>query len=513
MDQDSPQGGRLGAAADPNGMQNFLEQAGVSPTDPQQVQEPAAPSPSVPPQQTTSGGAASYPPPAQDPTLATQQGSPQVHPPTSFAPQPVSTLSDLSPHYAKGGAVTLPNLDLINARPGREKPHPKMILAHVMESELRGLDNMQGGRLIDPETGLPEYSQIAKMLEDPDVVHIFEEIFSQEQAGGIQPEIQALAAQIDARNPPSPSHEEMPYPEERLIAHEGIQPDTALALIPLKLADFLDALRGEVRTNPKTGLPEYFLESMGSWLPMAATLAGGVMSIFDDEDRDADMRMMRAHRQAQMDADHYERRERHEKKHREGTHYLRTERERGQQHPYTLAPLQQPPGDPSLLLNFAAGGHADVPPGIDKSKVVETAPMQTSRIIKGPGKGQDDVIKTAVPAQSYIIDATTLSSVGDGSSEAGARVFDQFVQKLGRGQDDPRHSPDPREEGGSVPVMLSNDEYLIEPHVVEALGDGKNQEGARLLKGMVKNIRKHKMSNGLNLPPKAKDLLAYLPRR
>lgn len=132
-------------------------------------------------------------------------------------------------------------------------------------------------------------------------------------------------------------------------------------------------------------------------------------------------------------------------------------------------------------------------------------------LVKGPGDGQADKIKTSVPEGSYIIDATTVSDFGNGSSEAGGKVLKKFkndiAQKMGK------FMPNFKQGGSSgrpVPVWLSNEEGVIEPQYVNGLGQGSNQKGAKNLKGMVKNLRVHKNSNGDGLPPKAKDPFSYM---
>jgi len=71
-------------------------------------------------------------------------------------------------------------------------------------------------------------------------------------------------------------------------------------------------------------------------------------------------------------------------------------------------------------------------------------------------------------------------------------------------------------EGGGqddqVDAALSPGEYVFDADVVSALGDGSNDEGARILDEMRENIRRHKRSAPpTEIPPKAKPPEAYLP--
>lgn len=134
-------------------------------------------------------------------------------------------------------------------------------------------------------------------------------------------------------------------------------------------------------------------------------------------------------------------------------------------------------------------------------------------LVKGKGKGQDDFIKTSVPEGSYIIDASTTSMLGDGSSDAGAKVLKEF--ELSVKKKIPKKMISSVEklikrQSKQAPVWLSNDEYKFDPLTVAVLGRGSNEKGSDILRDMVKNIRKHKSEKGDGLPPKAKPLLAYL---
>lgn len=140
-------------------------------------------------------------------------------------------------------------------------------------------------------------------------------------------------------------------------------------------------------------------------------------------------------------------------------------------------------------------------------------------LVRGKGKGQDDLIKTSVPDGSYIWDASTISMLGDGSSTAGAKVIRQFESRI------KNKVPKTivrnveklvKKSTQQVPVWLSDNEYKSDPVTVSliplAMGKKKisNKAGADILRSTIKNIRKHKSSAGSGLPPKAKPLLEYI---
>ncbi len=156
----------------------------------------------------------------------------------------------------------------------------------------------------------------------------------------------------------------------------------------------------------------------------------------------------------------------------------------------------------------------------EKSKVYATGGLVKSyskgTLVKGKGKGQDDTIKTSVPDGSYIIDASSTSMLGDGSSSAGADILKEFENKIKNKF--PKHftknvEQEVKKNAKQVPVWLSNDEYKFDPLTVTLLGKGSNEKGAAFLKQMVINLRKHKISKGHGLPPKAKDISSYIPNR
>lgn len=158
--------------------------------------------------------------------------------------------------------------------------------------------------------------------------------------------------------------------------------------------------------------------------------------------------------------------------------------------------------EPVMVLERARGGNV-------KAKPVDVAAHHLSKLVKGPGKGQDDSIRTAVPSNSYIVDATSTANAGDGSSEAGGAVIQEYLNKMvkkhGKKLGDHTHPK------GEVPVYLSKDEYVALPHEVAAVGMefGHPSKGPQVLKSIVKSMRKHKSSNGDRLPPKAKSLETY----
>ena len=74
-----------------------------------------------------------------------------------------------------------------------------------------------------------------------------------------------------------------------------------------------------------------------------------------------------------------------------------------------------------------------------------------------------------------------------------------YVKGKGDGQSD------------DIPAMLADGEYVFDADTVAALGNGSSDAGAKVLDKMRENLRKHKRSaSPKEIPPKAKSPLEYL---
>jgi hypothetical protein len=63
----------------------------------------------------------------------------------------------------------------------------------------------------------------------------------------------------------------------------------------------------------------------------------------------------------------------------------------------------------------------------------------------------------------------------------------------------------------SVPAMLANGEFVIPADVVSSLGNGSNDAGANILDEFLAVIREHKQNHDAKeLPPDSRGALAYL---
>jgi hypothetical protein len=120
----------------------------------------------------------------------------------------------------------------------------------------------------------------------------------------------------------------------------------------------------------------------------------------------------------------------------------------------------------------------------------------------GHGTGQSDDIPAMLHDGDYVMDAETVSALGDGSSKAGHKVLEGFREQI----------PHKKNGGGNpVPAKIADGEYVFPEAFVTALGGGDNKRGAEVLDGLRNKLRAHKRGAPLDkIPPKAKDPIEYI---
>lgn len=123
----------------------------------------------------------------------------------------------------------------------------------------------------------------------------------------------------------------------------------------------------------------------------------------------------------------------------------------------------------------------------------------------GPGKVQYTRDGKVNPLAQYFAQATPKAKGGRIKGGLSAIQSDPIIQRYIRGG---------RPTGGQeddIPAVLSNNEYVMDADTVSALGDGNPDAGALKLDKMRENIRRHKRSaSPKNIPPKAKAPEQYL---
>lgn len=124
--------------------------------------------------------------------------------------------------------------------------------------------------------------------------------------------------------------------------------------------------------------------------------------------------------------------------------------------------------------------------------------------IVGKSGGTADDFRTEIPKDSYVWDSTTVSLLGDGNTENGFEKVDEFEnQVLGNGT---LRNPKNR---SNMKVWLSHGEKVSSPELLEKLGKGNVDKGAKILDKARNNLRKQKGVTKF-LPPKSKSISGYL---
>lgn len=100
-----------------------------------------------------------------------------------------------------------------------------------------------------------------------------------------------------------------------------------------------------------------------------------------------------------------------------------------------------------------------------------------SRYIQGPGTGTSDSIDAKLSDGEYVIDAATVSALGDGSSKAGAAKLDQFRTNIRK------HASKGLSKGKMPPRAKSPLQYLADGGkvITDAQGDYSHQDNFRLV--------------------------------
>lgn len=130
-------------------------------------------------------------------------------------------------------------------------------------------------------------------------------------------------------------------------------------------------------------------------------------------------------------------------------------------------------------------------------------PIRKSIYLKGDESGQADNIYVKVPEHTFIIDAQTVSLIGDGNSENGKLRLEEMVKQI----------PSFKVENlRDVDCALAAGEYAITPEKVAGYGNGDIRKGIEILKSFVKEIKKYKKLEVKTIPKPTKNLFAYLKK-
>lgn len=396
-------------------------------------------------------------------------------------------------------------------------------LAHFTYDEVHSMTVMQRVEIVEDLTNIPAFPLLEEVFQEPEIRELFVNIRETvEENGGRIPEALNAACNKIRREEQGFKELTPSRKEDRITKALGTNGDTQIALVPSSVLAFFDSIRGERKINPQDGLPMYFWPAV---FGAALTLGGMFLSRretnkrYKEAKRDRQEAMDFERKQIQQEKDELEA----EKEAAGWNRGFTNEQERAQvPGEFVIGgkqmrnnPMQPNKDDHEGMTieeklqkleeqlhsgqrrqsNFKTGGHVGKP-------------------IKGRGNGQsDDIPVDSTREGEWIWDASTVSDLGDGSTDAGwkeIRKLEKRVASLPGFKD--LHVFKPGVAPQKVKTALSNGEYRTPTKIVTAIGMGDNGKGADVLRTMTEEIRRHKNSNGDKLPPPIKDPLQFFEK-
>jgi hypothetical protein len=120
--------------------------------------------------------------------------------------------------------------------------------------------------------------------------------------------------------------------------------------------------------------------------------------------------------------------------------------------------------------------------------------------------GRTDRLNVHVPSGAYVIPADIASSIGEGNTAAGFHSLKNMFGPMSRwAMRGTRYKYAAGGETKATPAVVAGGEFVVEPHVVLALGHGDADKGFSVLDKFVMAQRKKTIQTLRKLPPPAKD--------
>lgn len=141
--------------------------------------------------------------------------------------------------------------------------------------------------------------------------------------------------------------------------------------------------------------------------------------------------------------------------------------------------------------------------------------------VDGGNSGIADDIKMGVPKDSYVLDATTISLLGDGNSKAGAKQISDYIERMegkigdkvythGHFNKSQLKNNLPKKPPKIVDIMVSGGEYILKPsHVVLFSKSGDLKSAVMNLDRLRRNLKKHKKLS-TDIPSRTKQIESYI---
>lgn len=176
------------------------------------------------------------------------------------------------------------------------------------------------------------------------------------------------------------------------------------------------------------------------------------------------------------------------------------------------------------MQHLALGGSPPSTPWWTRAEAREDGGYGLLHSPLGAAGGRTDSLPHAVAADSFVMPADVVSSLGEGDTFSGGKIMDAMMHSMPGGIEAPSERGDghgvpgiPRPPaqpestggrahgpGGKIPVLLANGEWLVDPATVARIGGGDVKRGHRVLRKLVLEIRKRSIKELKALPPPVK---------
>jgi hypothetical protein len=126
--------------------------------------------------------------------------------------------------------------------------------------------------------------------------------------------------------------------------------------------------------------------------------------------------------------------------------------------------------------------------------------------LTGATGGRADKLPINVPNGSHVIPADVVSALGQGNSAHGYKVLGRMFPNSGGRSSKSSGSSLVKKNGGEVPIMASDGEFIVSPQDVQhEAGRGDHEHGHRVLDHFIVHTRKQAIHNLKHLPGPARD--------
>lgn len=416
-----------------------------------------------------------------------------------------------------------------------------VILAHMNKNEVDQLARAQGGIELNKELDIPEFNNLSKILKNDEIRNLINYGWKRFKSKPNTKKNQYLEEMDSAADQEFGDESQfgiIPQGEEaEQLDMDGMHGDNELVALSPELFDFFKDKVKHVSQNPNDGLPQFFtgqefLSFLGSAMPFISA-GSSIYGLWNEEDD-----KIASHQKHNAMLQDYERKreEAHkidEKRYSRDFNLLTGKRNRS--HPdlrenasirnhinkmfstkkenLTTPKKEDDDGFWGFLKKVGGAALSAAPflmlkDGGVVEEIRKLKPIKKSTYLEGNEKGQADNIHVDTANGSYVIDAATVSSLGDGCSEAGAKVINKFLKSLDNSFDKAISIVNKKH----VPCALSAGEFVVNPTHVLKIGNGNIKHGHKILKDAIIEIRKHKGAPINGIPPKAYDLETYIKK-